>query len=202
MRRPPDLFELRLDCLLRTLVHLEKKLPRLRAPLIITARSPHEGGANSLSIRQRRDLLTRFLPYAQYVDIELRSAIGLRSVLRLAKHKKIRRIISYHHFKSTPAVRVLLTKARAAKAHGANIFKIATRTDTPRDLTRLLNLVMNDNIGVRVSSMGIGELGAISRVLLARAGSALVYGSVGTRSNVEGQLSVAKLQELGIRSRR
>jgi 3-dehydroquinate dehydratase I len=198
MRSPPDLFELRLDCLLPIVVHLEKKLRRLRAPLIITARSPHEGGAHSLSVRERRDLLIRFLPYAQYVDIELRSATGLSSVLRLAQEKKLKQIISYHDFKSTPALRVLLNKARAAKAHGANIFKIATRTDTPVDLTRLLNLMMNDNISVRISSMGIGELGAISRVLLARAGSALVYGSVGTRANVEGQLSLAKLQELGI----
>lgn len=202
MHSPPDLFELRLDCLLPTVVHLENKLPRLRAPLIITARSPHEGGANTLSIRQRGELLTRFLPYAQYVDVELRSAVGLRSVLRLAQRKKLRRIISYHNFKSTPALPVLLTKARTAKARGANIFKIATRTETPMDLTRLLNFMMHDNIGVVVSAMGIGELGAISRVLLARAGSALVYGSVGTRPNVEGQLSLRQVQELGIGSRR
>lgn len=198
MRRPPDLFELRLDYLVRRVGQLEKKIPRLRVPLIITARSPHEGGANSLSIRQRRDLLTRFLSSAQYVDVELRSAVGLQSVLRFAQQKKLKRIISYHNFKSTPALRVLLTRARSAKAHGADILKIATRTETAMDVTRLLNFMTHENIGVPVSLMGIGQLGAISRVLLARVGSVLVYGSVGTRANVEGQLSVAQLQELGI----
>ena len=202
MRRPPDLFELRLDLLLHRVAHLEKKVQRLPVPLIITARSPHEGGANSLSIAKRRDLLMRFLPYANYIDVELRSAVGLRSVLRLAHEKRLKRIISYHNFKSTPVLPVLLTKARTAKAHGADIFKIATRTETPIDLTRLLNLVMDENTPITVSAMGIGKLGAISRVLLAQAGSALVYASVGTRANIEGQLSLAQLQELGIRSRR
>src|SRR5438067_8603588 len=67
MRKPPDLFELRLDCLARIADQLEHKVSRLRAPLIITARHPQEGGANKLSLRQRRDLLTRFLHYEVYV---------------------------------------------------------------------------------------------------------------------------------------
>src|SRR5437867_11439804 len=81
MRRPPDLFELRLDCLVRAVDQFENELSRLRAPLIITARHPQEGGANELSLRQRRDLLTRFLNRADYVDVELRSASALHSLL-------------------------------------------------------------------------------------------------------------------------
>ena len=45
--------------------------------------------------------------------------------------------------------------------------------------------------------MGIGKLGAISRVLLARAGSVLIYASVGAAADVEGQLSVKQLRALG-----
>jgi 3-dehydroquinate dehydratase len=46
--------------------------------------------------------------------------------------------------------------------------------------------------------MGIGKLGAISRILLARAGSALVYASISTRTNIEGQLSLEQLRRLGV----
>ena len=46
--------------------------------------------------------------------------------------------------------------------------------------------------------MGIGKLGAISRVLLARAGSALVYASLVGTTDIEGQLSLAQLRALGI----
>jgi 3-dehydroquinate dehydratase-1 len=198
MRKLPDLFELRLDCLAGIVDQLENKLPRLRAPLIITARHPQEGGANKLLLRQRRDLLTRFLPHAAYVDVELRSASALRSFLTLAKQKKVRRIISFHNFEATPPPRELVAKGRVAKACGANIFKVATRTDTPIELTRLLDFVTKKNIDLSVAAMGIGKLGAISRVLLARSGSALVYVSVGAGTDIEGQLSLEQLRSLGI----
>jgi 3-dehydroquinate dehydratase I len=202
MRNPPDLFELRLDRLAGIVDQLENKLPRLRAPLIITARHPQEGGANKLSLRDRRDLLTRFLAHADYVDVELRSASALRSLLTLAKRKKVRRIISFHNFKSTPRRRILAAKVRTAKVHGADIFKVATRTDTPVQLARLLDFIAEKDVDLSVSAMGIGKLGAISRVLLARVGSALVYSSVGEETDIEGQLSLKQLRRLGIASRR
>jgi len=200
MRTPPDLFELRLDRLADIIDQLENKLSRLRAPLIITARHPQEGGAKKLTLGQRRDLLTRFLPYAEYVDVELRSAFALRSLLGLAQEKRVRRIISFHNFRSTPPLRVLAAKADAARAHGANIFKAATRTDTPNQLARLLQLVATEVVDLPVSAMGIGNLGAISRVLLARAGSVLVYASITARSDLEGQLSLEQLRALGMGS--
>ena len=200
MGTPPDLFELRLDRLADIIEQLENKLSRLRAPLIITARHPQEGGAKKLTLGQRRDLLTRFLPYAEYVDVELRSAFALRSLLGLAQEKRVRRIISFHNFRSTPSLRVLAAKADAARAHGANIFKAATRTDTPNQLARLLQLVATEVVDLPVSAMGIGNLGAISRVLLARAGSVLVYASITARSDLEGQLSLEQLRALGMGS--
>jgi len=202
MRRPPDLFELRLDCLVRAVDQFENELSRLRAPLIITARHSQEGGANKLSLQQRRDLLTRFLNRADYVDVELRSASALHSLLSMAEQKKMRRIISFHDFKSTPLPRILCAKGQAAKTYGANIFKVATRTDTPIQLARLLDFITNRDADLPVSAMGIGQLGAISRVLLARAGSVLIYASVAEKSHVEGQLSLEQLRALGIASRR
>jgi 3-dehydroquinate dehydratase len=46
--------------------------------------------------------------------------------------------------------------------------------------------------------MGIGKLGAISRVLLARCGSVLVYASVAAATDIEGQMSLEQLRALGI----
>jgi 3-dehydroquinate dehydratase-1 len=198
IRRPPNFFELRLDRLAGIVDQLENKLPRLRAPLIISARHPEEGGANKLSLRQRRDLLTRFLNHAEYLDVELRSASAMRGLLTLATRKKVQRIISFHNFKSTPHPRMLARKAHTAKANGANIFKVATRTDTPIELARLLEFITNKPVELPIAAMGIGRIGAISRVLLARAGSELVYASVGDESDLEGQLSLKQLRALGI----
>ena len=197
MRRPPDLFELRLDCLAGFVDQVKSALPKLSAPLLITARDPYEGGARKLRLRQRRDLLDQFLNHAAYVDIELRSARALRSLFEVAKKKRVRRIISFHNFKSTPSVQILAAKAREARSHGADIFKVATRTDTPMELGRLLEFMTSSPLDLALAVMGIGKLGAISRVVLARAGSVLIYASLGAASGIEGQLSLKQLRALG-----
>jgi len=189
MLEPPDLFELRLDHLCGALDQLERKMAILSSPVIITARDPREGGANNLSQKERHDLLLRFLPRAKYVDVELRSARAFKSLLAHARKQNVRRILSLHDFKSTPSARILRAKASLAKMHGADIFKIATRTDTPAQLTRLIDFVTDKGVDFPVSAMGIGKLGALSRVILAQLGSVLIYTSMG-RPNVEGQLSI------------
>ena len=207
INEPPDLFELRLDHLLRPpldnnsaarlIQRLETKISRLRAPSVITARHPMEGGANGLSTLQRHDLLSRFLPGARYVDIELRSAPFYGSLLRMARKQKIRRIISVHHLKTTPSPSRLRGQARAAKTYGADIFKVATRTDTPKQLMRLIDFALASAVNLPVSAMGIGELGLASRLLLASLGPPLVYVSLG-RSNIPGQMSLEQLRAFGI----
>jgi 3-dehydroquinate dehydratase-1 len=164
-----------------------------RGPIIITARDPREGGANNLSLQQRLNLLLRFLPYAKYVDVELRSARVFKSLLARARKQNVRRILSFHNFKSTPSPRSLRAKAALAKTHGADIFKIATRTDTLAELSRLVDFALNKDVDLAVSAMGIGKLGAISRLLLARGGSVLSYASL-YRSQIEGQLSLDVLR--------
>lgn len=194
MKRQPDLFELRLDSLFPITSQFEKKISRLRAPLIITARDPREGGIGELSFEKRSDLLLEFLPRARYVDVELRSARKFESLLARAQKQKISRILSYHNFKSTPTSRSLYAKARMAGSLGADIFKVATRTDTPAAVARLIDFIAHKEVDhLSISAMGIGTLGAISRLLVARCGSVLNYASLG-QPNVEGQLSVALLR--------
>ena len=197
MRRPPDLFELRLDQLAEMADQVQRALPKLRRPLIITARDPREGGANKLRLRQRRDLLVRFLNHADYIDIELRSARALQLLLANAKTQKVQRIVSFHDFKSTPSARMLAEKARQARSHGADIFKVATCTDTPMELARLLKFVTGSALDLSLAVMGIGKLGAISRVLLAHAGSVLIYASMAAATDVEGQMSLKQVRALG-----
>src|SRR6267143_2759390 len=95
MRKPPDLFELRLDALLPRNDELSEAIGKFPAPLIITARHPREGGANRLSTQQRRALLRRFLRYAAWVDVELRSAGAFVEILQEARAKNIRTIVSF-----------------------------------------------------------------------------------------------------------
>jgi 3-dehydroquinate dehydratase-1 len=193
MRQLPDLFELRLDCLGDVLNQLERKISIFRAPIIITARDPREGGANNLSLEERSQLLSRFLSHAKYLDVELRSTRLLQPLLAQARKRNVSVILSFHDFKSTPSTRSLRAMAARAKRHGADSLKVATRTEKPLELARLIDFILDKNVDLPVSAMGIGKLGGISRLLLARCGSALNYGSL-QRSHVEGQLSIDVLR--------
>ena len=73
LRHPPDLFELRLDALRHSLGEIARALPKLRAPLLFTARHPAEGGVGQLRLAERRALLRHFLEDAAIIDLELRS---------------------------------------------------------------------------------------------------------------------------------
>jgi 3-dehydroquinate dehydratase-1 len=199
MRRPPDLFELRLDAL-RPRWHRHPADEawagspchgKLHAPLIVTARHPREGGANQLSLRERRGLLLAFLPQAAYVDVELRSARACASVLRAAKAKNIRTILSFHDFSGTPSAADLNEVARAANSLGADVLKIATRTDTPEQLARLQQFFSLHRRTMKISAMGMGRLGRAARLWCAQRGSVLNYAHLGT-ARIDGQLSVAQ----------
>lgn len=189
MRRAPELFELRLDALFPDLDRVEASIAKWASPLIMTARAPREGGANALPRYTRRSLLDRFLPYANYVDVELGSARHFPAVLASGK----RRIFSFHDFQGTPTFSILSGKAEAAAKLGADVFKVATRVDTSAQLDRLLAFFDRNSAAVPIAAMGMGRLGLQSRLELARRGSALNYAHLGV-PQAEGQLSLAQLR--------
>jgi 3-dehydroquinate dehydratase-1 len=193
LRNPPDFFELRLDAAAGRIREVQDALDRLNAPLIITARHPQEGGLNELAAPERRELLRQFLPHAACVDIELRSAGPLRAVLEEARARNVRTIISYHNFDDTPTATRLDEIARAIQSLGADVLKIATRTDTPDQFARLAAFFERHRGKVKISAMGMGRLGRISRLEFLRRGSALNYAHLGTPQTA-GQLSVAQLR--------
>jgi 3-dehydroquinate dehydratase-1 len=193
LRKPPDLFELRLDGLLAAIRKLPSVIPQLQAPLIITARSPTEGGANNLSLVRRRELLMRFLPNAAFVDVELFSATAFSTLLKHARAGNLQIILSRHDLTAMPTLASLEAAARRAQSLGADIFKIAARTDRPSQLRNLVKLVQSRSSPIPISAMGLGKLGRISRVLLADAGSVLNYAHLG-HPTVKGQWSLAELR--------
>jgi 3-dehydroquinate dehydratase type I len=193
MRNPPDLFELRLDGLVGCLDLVKTNLGELRAPLIITARAPREGGANALTPAQRRALLIDCLPRAAYLDIELRSLASFRTVRRRLEANRADLILSFHDFTDTPAAPRLDEIAAKAHAAGATVVKIATRTDKRAQLQRLLDFYERGRPELNLVVMGIGKLGRESRLELARRGCLLNYAHLGT-ARAAGQLSVAELR--------
>ena len=195
LRRPPDLFELRLDAFAGATAEIDAELGRLRAPLILTARHPAEGGAGNLATAERRSLLLRFLPAAEYVDVEFRSLRALDRVVGEAARLKVQLIVSVHDFSGTPALRRLESLAARARAASADVLKLATRVDTPADLQRLIAAFDMLNAQIPVSAMGVGKLGRESRAAFIGRGSALNYAHLGA-ALTDGQLSLEEIRRL------
>ena len=193
MRKPPDLFELRLDRLVNCLDEVKAVIDKLPAPYIITARAPREGGAHDLSAPRRRALLVEFLPDAAWVDVEFQSARSLDPVFRSAAAHRVRTIISFHDFKTTPPAARLEEIAAGARSLGPHIIKVATRTDTPAQLETLLQFFDRQGRKANVVAMGIGKLGRASRLEFARRGCLLNYAHLGS-SAAAGQLPVPDLR--------
>jgi 3-dehydroquinate dehydratase type I len=193
MRKPPNLFELRLDRFANSIGEVEAAIDRLPAPHIITARDPREGGANHLSISRRRGLLLQFLPRAAYVDVEFRSARSLAPVLRSARAHRVPTILSFHDLKTTPPAARLDEIVFSAQSLGAALIKVATRNDTPAQLDRLFDFFERHRLTANIVPMGIGKLGRASRLELARRGCLLNYAHLGTPA-AAGQLSIRDLR--------
>ncbi|MFM8683003.1 MAG: type I 3-dehydroquinate dehydratase, partial [Chthoniobacterales bacterium] len=157
---------------------------------------PQEGGAGGLGAAARGRMLEALLPQADFVDVELRSVPGMRSVLARAKGHRVNIIVSFHDFAKTPAPAALRKKIKQARGAGASIVKIATTLRSPRDLSALVELQTGSG---DVAAMGMGPLGKISRLVLPLVGARLVYGYL-DRPQVNGQwpakLLAARLAEV------
>ncbi len=183
-----DALEWRADCLPDV-----QEIPPSPFPWILTARHPREGGRGELSTAQRKALLLRLLPGADFLDVELRSMRGLREVRAEAAARNISRIASFHDFSTTPPPSYMRCLAIRAVVSGASIFKLATWTGKPGDIVRMLNFLPRSPIPL--AAMGMGPLGFSSRLLFGSCGSALNYGWL-DRPNVPGQWPALELKKL------
>lgn len=188
-----DFLEVRVDTFADRESKLLSAIPELSLPLLITVRHPQEGGAHGLPASRRRELFHRFLPHATMVDVELRSLETLSDVVGAARAANVMIIHSYHNFQTTPPDSRLFELARRALLAKADVFKLATQTNTPIDLARLLTFLSKQK-RIHMSVMGMGRFGKVSRLALAQGGSVLNYGYL-DKPQVTGQWSALDLKK-------
>lgn len=165
----------------------------LSVPAILTVRRLDEGGVKPIGDGERLAYYLALLPAAAAVDIEIRSARRLRDVIEATRREGKLLIVSFHDFEATPSLAKLRGILARARGLGADIVKIATKTETPSAVARLLMLLEEASDPLAV--MGIGALGGASRLLFAKAGSVLNYGWL-DKPQVQGQWSAKEFVEL------
>jgi len=195
-----DIAEIRLDLFHREIAEMGSELwgHLTSFPLLFTARRKTEGSPFDLSSSERSALLDTALPDSSIVDIEVISITEMSGLIGKFQSRGIPWIASYHDFDKLPTLQKLEAQAGLAKDAGAAAFKCAAQLGSIDDLTTLATFQMSEQ-GIPLSTMGMGTLAPVSRLLCAQAGSVLNYGFMGTRETAPGQWSARQLRE-GIRS--
>jgi 3-dehydroquinate dehydratase-1 len=193
-----DLLEYRFDNLLAAETETGEVMEAHALPALLTVRHPEEGGAGALPSESRLRIYRNHLAAATFVDVEVQS---LRTEVFAGFPDEVhasgaRLIGSFHDFNSFPGKDFLAEKLIEAFSLKADITKVAVVIESMADLFALAELVeYHRGRGRLVSAMGMGPLGKLSRLVLARSGSCLNYGYLQT-PNAPGQWSAAELRHL------
>lgn len=169
-----------------------RELERRGMPVVVTVRMTAEGGAWKVDSRARERIYRSFLDLVSAVDVEIRSERFAR-IARVARLKNVAVIGSFHDFEGVPSATALTRLAKRGWARGANVVKIAATVKSSRDVATLKRLLGRFAEQRRLCVIGMSETKPDVRIELARAGSFLAYGSVGTAA-APGQVSCATLK--------
>lgn len=183
-----EIVELRLDDLPDPLV-LMPILQRPPIPLILTCRSPLEGGRGNRSDMERISLIERAaaMNFTSYVDIEL------QTLRRVSLPPKLNNtlIISSHDFAGRPErLHNLLLEMNEL---GAGVSKIVWTARTIRDNLEAFEILQSRQRPTIALCMG--EHGILSRILAKKFGGFLTFVSLGQeKATAPGQVSIADLK--------
>ncbi len=162
-----------------------------RLPTIATIRNAAEGGAWTGTGESRLELFRAVLPDVEAVDVELSADRVMEPVLTAAHALDRPVIVSMHDFRGTPPLAELTDSVARARDAGADVVKVATMVRSQDDLRSLAGLLSTDH-GIALVVIGMGSLGAPSRLLFPFLGSRLTFAAFG-ESSAPGQLPLHEM---------
>ena len=182
-----QMVELRLDYI-SSRMDLRRLLNDRPCPVVVTCRREEDGGKWTGTEEQRVMILREAIALgADYVDLEEDVAANI------PRFGPTKRIISHHNFRNTPSDLTELHGRLAAL--DADIVKIATMAQNPRDNLRALDLIQSSD--VPTVAMCMGDIGTPSRILGARYGAPFTYSTFHhERALAPGQLSFDQMQAI------
>ncbi len=132
---------------------------------------------------------------AKWVDIEIESEQSYTNELvPYAKLKNCKVIISYHNYDLTPDTDKLNGIVEDALKQGADIVKLACKVNNPTDNARLVALYTNK---IPIVSLGMGELGMITRIAALKMGAPFTFvRGNNIRETAPGQLSENEINDI------
>lgn len=194
-----DIVEVRVDLASGNPVSLVESIySEYGCPIIVTIRPTYEGGQFNGTEWDRIKLFKKLVPYAAYIDVELRSPDN-KELIGTVEGSEAVPIVSYHDFESTPPNREMLGIIDRCLDIGG-IAKLAVMPHSLRDVLRLYEVTLSSDRPV--CTIAMGDTGSHSRIMSCVYGSLLTYGFV-SHPVAPGQLRVDRILEglkiLGLR---
>lgn len=186
---PCDVVELRADGLPADSDWAALAQMRCCRPVLVTVRHESEGGLRPMDTAERLSIARALLPLASALDWEIAQLAEVPELVDEARAAGVPIIASAHDFEMTPALESLLEKEQLARTLGATVAKFAFRLHSAEDMMTGVQLLRRSS-GI-TTAMGMGPLGAVSRLLYAQHGACLVYGYLGTSPTAPGQWSAS-----------
>ncbi len=184
-----DLLELRIDAMDNPDPDgISSIIKEINYPLIATNRKMEEGGFFKGSESERTEILLAAAKHAYIVDIELETdEEQMKKIIKASKST----IISYHDFKKTPSIDVLLEVVRREREVG-DIAKFAVMPLNISDTLVVLNVLsqVQNTVGI-----AMGDIGRYTRVIAPLFGSPITFASIDNKS-APGQLDIRSTKNI------
>jgi 3-dehydroquinate dehydratase-1 len=185
-----DFAEIRLDKIRELPPEQIRRIFSANARLIATCRP-----GTIDSTKRKKRLLEAIEAGAAYVDIEVEASDLLKDeIIKAAREKGARVIVSYHNHRRTPSEAELQQVISWCFDSGADIAKVACKVNNIKDNARLLGLLDTER---EVVIIGMGELGRITRVIAPLLGSSFTFASLSAgKETADGQIEHGKMRDL------
>jgi 3-dehydroquinate dehydratase / shikimate dehydrogenase len=197
-----DIVELRADCLVdphAAVSFLNESARAIERPLIVTMRSPEQGGRAEIDYQTRRGFWSA-LDHSNagyFIDLELDMVQDFASLESAELPVDWSRVICSHHdFTRVPDDLERIFELMAATPAGT--IKIAVQADDALDCLPIFRLLNRAQAEARaIIAIGMGEAGLMTRILGPSRGSFLTYASLEEESGTApGQLTAKDLREV------
>ena len=165
VKRGAKFLELRLDFFAKA-VDFKRLLPHKACPWVATLRRHADGGRYKGPEEERKMLIRQAVVSGfDWVDLETDIADEIK------RFRDVKRIVSYHNFSETPDDLESIYAAMCQQ--DADVLKVVTMAQHPKDCLRVLNIIKN----AKRPTIGhcMGEIGLPSRILSLKYGAPFIY---------------------------
>ena len=161
---------------------------------VCTLRPKSEGGKFSGTEEERVSILKLIAEYNPFLlDIEFNTLKKEKSIEKYIEKTKTQILVSWHDFKKTPSLELLLKHLNQMKKFSKYV-KIVTYAKKVTDPALVLSLYAKSE-GINLITFAMGDHGKISRILCLYLGSPFTYVSLG-KAVAPGQFSLKDMSKI------